>query len=293
MTPNQLAAISRFFSAAVIREMCQKGRSPLLVRLARESVLLERMEISAPVRDLFSAGYEVLKRKNHRHEYIYKAALTEKILLGKHSLQTASMMQEFRVADCKADVVILNGTATVYEIKSERDSLTRLAHQVATYRTVFAKVYVIAGENHVQGVSTIVPDDVGILLLSDRYQISTVRDAIDAPERTNSAAIFDSIRVDEARQILAMNGISVPDVPNTERYRTLRSFFVQLEPNLAHLGMVSVLKKNRSLVPLGSLISELPSCLQTAALTCPMRKSDHQKLINAVNTPIEEAMTWA
>ncbi|MEI9986083.1 MAG: sce7726 family protein [Aliidongia sp.] len=55
-------------------------------------------------------------------------SVTQKILMGKHSLRTASMLNEFRAGSCKADLVILNGTATVYEIKSERDSLTRLAN---------------------------------------------------------------------------------------------------------------------------------------------------------------------
>ena len=34
----------------------------------------------------------------------------------------------------------------MYEVKSERDSLTRLERQIAAYATVFAKVYVIAAE---------------------------------------------------------------------------------------------------------------------------------------------------
>src|SRR3546814_17075413 len=99
--------------------------------------------------------------------------------MGTHSLRTASMLNEFRAGSCKADLVILNGTATVYEIKSERDSLARLANQIENYKRVFAKVNVIASEGHVEGVLTTVTDDVGVRCLSKRYRITTIREAVD------------------------------------------------------------------------------------------------------------------
>ena len=152
--------------------------------------------------NVFEEAFSLLKREGYRHEYIYKAALTHKILLGKHSLQTASMLNEFRVGECKADLAILNGTSTVYEVKSERDSLNRLERQVAAYAKVFARVYVIAAEDHVDAVKGSVPEDVGILLLNSRHQISPLREATDRPESTSPAAIFDAIRTEEARMIL-------------------------------------------------------------------------------------------
>lgn len=53
------------------------------------------------VHAIFDAAFSLLQREGYRHEYIYKAALTHKILLGKHSLHTASMITEFRVGECK------------------------------------------------------------------------------------------------------------------------------------------------------------------------------------------------
>jgi hypothetical protein len=49
---------------------------------------------------------------------------------------------------------------------------------------VFAKVYVAASESHIPAVMNTVPDFVGILCLNSRHQISTLRDAVDEPERT-------------------------------------------------------------------------------------------------------------
>ena len=290
---DQLAAISRLFSSSVVHEMARKGRSPLFARLVTQSQVLRSMSLSGRVYTVFEAAFSLLKREGYRHEYIYKAALTHKILLGKHSLQTASMINEFRVGDCKADIAILNGTATVYEVKSERDSLTRLERQIAAYATVFAKVYVIAAESHIRAIANTVPDSVGILCLNSRHQISTLRDAADRPESTSPGAIFDAIRAEEARMILSSFGVSIHRVPNTELHAVLREAFVKLDPVQAHEGMVRVLKRTRNLLPLSALVDQLPPSLQTAALSVPLRKVDHQRLVAAVNTPLMDAMGWA
>ncbi len=289
---EQFAAISRLFSSSVIHEMARKGKSPLFARLARESGLPGLLLQSDAVHSFFELAFSFLKQEGFRHEYIYKAALTHKVLLGKHSLQTAAMLTEFRVGECKADLAILNGTATVYEIKSERDSLVRLDRQVRAYAGVFARVYVIAADAHVDAVLRTVSDEVGVLCLNRRHNISTVREAADQPERTSPSVIFDSIRTQEARMILEAQGISLPSVPNTEVSRMLRDFFVQLEPVAAHVGMVRVLKKTRNLLPLSNLIAQLPPSLHTAALAVPLRKTDHARLVSAVNTPLQDAMRW-
>jgi hypothetical protein len=273
--------------------MARTGKSPLFARLASQSHLLKSLSASDHVYNLFDTAFTFLKREGFRHEYIYKAALTQRILLGKHSLQTASMLNEFRVGDCKADVAILNGTATVYEVKSERDSLSRLERQVDAYAKVFARVYVISAENHIESVINLVPKDVGVLRLNSRHRISTVREAADRPERTSSAAIFDSIRTLEARLILQERGVSIPYAPNTEISSVLRRLFIKLDPCEAHHGMVQVLKKTRNLLPLSDLIAQLPTSLQTAALSIPLRKLDHTRLVSAVNTSLKDARAWA
>jgi hypothetical protein len=285
--------MSRLFSSSVIREMARRGRSPLFARLAEQSLLLHSLSGVEPVYSLFDTAFSVLKHEGYRDEYIYKAALIQKILLGKHSLHTASMLNEFRVGECKADIAILNDSATAYEVKSERDSLSRLDRQMAAYAKVFSRVYVIAADSHIAAVMHAVPPEVGILRLSSRYRISSIREALDCPERTSPAAIFDSIRSDEARMILISQGVSIPAVPNTRLNSVLRSLFVKLDPYQAHKGMVRVLKKTRNLLPLSDLIARLPFSLQTAALSVPLRKLDHTRLVAAVNTSLQDAMAWA
>ena len=288
----QATALARFFSAGVLKEMSTHGRSPMLARLIRESGLPIDASTTGLVGEVFDAAFGLLKKRGNRHEYIYKAAITQKVLLGIHSLSTASMLTEFRVGPCKADVVILNGTGTVYEIKSERDSLSRLARQVEAYSNVFAKVNVIVGENHVRGVENSVPDHVGIQVLSNRYQITPLREADEDASRTVSSAIFDSITLQEARLILVAAGVEVPDVPNTQRYCVWRELFSKLKSEHAHRLMVDTLKSTRNLKPLQSLLEDIPESLYSASLTARLRQRDQRLLVEALRTPIHQALCW-
>lgn len=289
----QLSVLTRLFSATVFREMAKKGRSGLFRRLIEQTDLLEHVDPRATVGNTFDSAFEILKVAGYRDEYIYRAAVSHKVLMGTHSLRTASMLNEFRAGSCKADLVILNGTATVYEIKSERDSLTRLANQVENYKRVFAKVNVIASEGHIKGVLATVPDDVGVMCLSNRYRITTVREAVDRPARICPVTVFESLRMAEGAAILRAMGVTMPKVPNTQRHVAMRDLFAALDPVALHVEMVRTLKRTRNLAPLGDLVDRLPESLQAAALSVSVRRADHPRLVDAIATPLCAAMAWS
>lgn len=295
MVPSsiQLSAMIRLFSSAVFREMAREGKSPLFSRLIKMTGIHDNCAENATVAEAFEAAFQILKTAGRRDEYIYRAALTQRILLGKHSLNTACMMTEFRAGSCKADLVILNGTATVYEIKSERDSLSRLANQVKNYKKVFSKVFVIASSDHINGVIDTIPEDIGILLLSPRYQISTVREAEDRPDRICPSTVFESLRSAEAKTILKRLGVVVPDVPNTQRHTVMREHFKILDPAKVHIAMVDTLKQTRNLAPLRELVDRLPRSLHAAALSIQVRHTDHDRIVAAVSSSLTAAIAWA
>jgi len=207
-------------------------------------------------------------------------------------LNTAAVLSEFRVGECKADLAILNGTSTAYEVKSERDSLARLERQLEAYSKVFARVNVVAAENHVSAIRAITPDHVGIMVVGRRFQLSIDREATDRTHELSVGAIFDSLRTDEARRILVSLGHSIPEMPNTELSRALRSMFLTMNPYEAHRGMVNVLKITRSQQRLGELLQGLPGSLHTAALCVPLRKHDHSRLVSAIDTDLNLALAW-
>ena len=285
--------MTRIFSSAVFREMAKKGRSPLFARLFELTGLSDQFVGETTVGEAFDSTFAILRSEGRRAEYVYRSALTHNILLGKHSLNTACMLTEFRAGACKADVAILNGTATVYEIKSERDSLSRLANQIENYKKVFAKVYVIASEGHVKGVLDTVSEDIGVMMLGSRYRIATVREAEDRPDRICPATVFESLRSAEAVAILKRLKVAIPSVPNTQRHAAMRAVFALLDPTAVHEAMVTTLKRTRDLSPLGDLVEHLPRSLHAAALSIQVRRADHCRIVEAVSTPLCAAKVWA
>jgi hypothetical protein len=104
--------------------------------------------------------------------------------------------------------------------------------------------------------------------------------------------IFESIRTDEAKRILALMDKAVPDVPNTKIRAALREQFQNLNSCSVHAAMVQVLKATRNLLPLSALVESMPNSLKSAALSVPLRRRDHDRLLGAIRTPLKTALQW-
>lgn len=288
----ELASLSRMFSASVLRELGKYGQSALLGRLLSQTTIPSMLDARATVGDAFDRAFVTLSRLGNRDEYVYRTAITQKILLGRHSLRTASMLGEARVGMCKADVVVFNGTSTAYEIKSERDSLTRLRSQVSSYGTVFAAVNVVTSSKHVSQVLRQVPADVGVLVLSRRFTLQTERPAVVDPSRTDSLAILEFVRIDEAEAMLDAFGIAMPNVPNTQLRSRLRDIFEGLDSVRVHDEMVRVLKEKRSQKAASELMKSIPWSLRAAMLTLKMDRASERNVQNATLLPVSAAFAW-
>lgn len=292
MTRQQINVLSHLFSLGAIMRLA-KGENSAFIRsfLNEAGITDEQKKRFQTIGSFFDVVFSALSSSEIRNEYIYKSALAHRRLLGVHSLNTATMLNEFRVGGSKADVVILNGTSTVYEIKSERDSLERLASQLSDYQKVFYHTNVITSEKQVASVLAAVPENIGVLCLTKRYQISTVREAKERPELLSSVCMFDSLRRDESQAILQNIGVELPEVPNTQLYQTMSGLFAELDPMLVHSEMVKVLKRTRSQASLKSFVDELPRSIQAAALSTPMKQAEQQQLLDALNAPFHIAMS--
>ncbi|WP_322003318.1 sce7726 family protein [Marinobacter alexandrii] len=288
---NKSAALSRLFSPGVFRQLARDGRSDLLVRILNEAELLKNLD-SITIGQMLDRAFQMSKGESLRTEHTYKAAITHKILLGKHSLNTASLFTEFRVGNSKADVVVVNGTSTVYEIKSERDSLERLESQIDDYFKVFSRVNVICAEKHVRKILHIAPECVGILTLNSRFQISTLREAMDCDSSVDQAVVFDSLSLSESEIIIKNSGRTVPDVPNTAKYQVLKGIFCDLPSEYLRAEVVKTLRESRSAVHLAEFIQQLPRSLQPLGISTRIRKKDQSRLLEVVSQPAKNLLKW-
>ncbi|WP_143277249.1 sce7726 family protein [Bordetella genomosp. 1] len=81
----------------------------------------------------------------------------------------ARLLSELCVAQFarRADVVLINGHLSAFEIKGERDNLTRLPGQIATYLKHFERVTVVCAPCHTSAVLATVEEPVGVWEVSE------------------------------------------------------------------------------------------------------------------------------
>jgi len=278
-------ALARIFSAAVIDELALKGRSPLAVCILKETGQFWEFDPTTLLRDLFDQVYEWLFR-TYRNEYIYKNAIARKILLGVHSLNTTSMLTEFRAGRCKADAVVLNGTSTVYEIKSAYDSMERLTRQIAAYRQLFDEINVITSDSQLDKVVGVTGNDIGLMLLTDRNTIHTVREPMSIKRTVHPPVIFDSLRKNEYEQIIKEYFGAVPKVSNARMYQSCRELFCSLSPTIAHDAMVRVITKRGSSKRLRDFIVSVPESLTAFSLSSKLGVAEQTRFLQLLNTEI-------
>lgn len=77
---------------------------------------------------------------------------------ASHPTADTLVVDEFDLAGAaRVDVAVINGALAGFEIKSERDSLRRLARQVNAYGQVFDEVTVVAADRHLRHVLEQIP----------------------------------------------------------------------------------------------------------------------------------------
>jgi hypothetical protein len=285
------AALARLFSSSVIKELAVKGHSNTAAGILNENNFTQTIDQKMPLCDFFEALFSLLFRC-YRNEYVYKNVLTNKILLGRHSLSSSFMLMEFRAAECKADAVILNGTSNVYEIKSKFDNLNRLKRQIASYRHLFDHVHVITSAEQIEKVMKEVDECVGLMVLNDRQRISIVRNSQSMKHRVKPEAIFDSLRKDEYVKIIVKYFNRVPDVPNTRIYQECKNLFCKLPPEVAHDAMVWVLERRGNCRAMREFVEHVPSSLKAVSLSCKLSRKEQIAFLSVLNKSMKHCFSF-
>ena len=253
-------------------------RGPFLERVANDNHLSAIRELaehfsdfnppsdSTPLAGWFDYFYALLTEK-FRCEYVYKNTLATRLYLEQHPRYDAVLTTEFRTGDSRADVAIMNDTSTVYEVKTEYDDFTRLEGQLADYRKVFDRIYVVTTSEKARALLKKVDPVVGVMVLDDHGELVKERGAASNKSNTDPGTIFDCMRQAEFCSAVAEAFGSVPSVPNSLLYRACRERFCELEPDRAHDLMVNNISKRGKRKPYIDLIGESPNSLKHACLT--------------------------
>ena len=286
---TKYAALSHLFSKAVFRDIASSGVSKKGAEVLQSINYLPPESLSLGT--FFDIAFKRLA-KSERSEYVYKNAIAERILLGRHSLNTARMLLEFRIGTNKADALILNGTSTAYEIKSERDSLIRLEDQLQSYLKACEHVYVVCSEKHLSQIETIIPNVVGILVLTKRYQLSEIRPAISDLSHLDLGTMFESLQRAEYLGIInELVGWTGTDIPNGVIHQQSKKIFETLDIHDVHPLFIKSLRERASSTNSDDLLLKVPNSLKALTVSTRLTGKQHINLLKALELPAKNAFS--
>ena len=106
----------------------------------------------------------------------------------------------------RIDVAVVNGNLQGFELKSDRDTLSRLPEQMRVFNSVFDQVTLVVGKQHVFEAINMVPEWWGIVVAKistagGGVTFSHIRDVGDNPDST-STAVVSLLWREEALRIL-------------------------------------------------------------------------------------------
>lgn len=229
--------------------------------------------------------------RSYRNEYYYKNTLLNTLLLGRHKPTTTTALTEVPVGKAKADFILINGKAIVYEIKTQLDNLERLEHQINEYYRAFRYVVVVTYPENYSIVEQYIKNPyVGIYVITKQGTISKklVREPKEYIELLDKETIFHILRKTEYEYIIQRHCGRLPQTTAFKYYKACYAEFVKvLTPIQAQKELELVLKRRICIDPL--LFSSIPKELRFVAYFSDMKSSDYQHTAAFLNRISEEA----
>jgi len=198
--------------------------------------------------------------KSYRNEYYYLNTLLNKLLLKRHNINTTTALTQIYIGKSKADFILINGKAVVYEIKSELDSFDRLETQIKDYFRAFNHVCVVTSEGNYGKLASILQDTpaVGICVLTKRNTISSTlkKQMIEDNSYLEHRAIFKTLHKNEYENIIKRQFGSLPVTSQVFYYDECLSWFEEIPILEAYVETLKELKKRNRIIQ--SRFHEIP-----------------------------------
>lgn len=231
---------------------------------------------------LISKLYKYMEKK-YRNEYVYKNTLLNKLLLGRHSLNTTTVLSELPINKSKADFILINGKAVVYEIKTELDTFDRLNSQINDYYKAFNHVCVVTCESNYNKLKEILKDsNVGICVLTSRSTISTRKEPIEDNTNLDHSTLFKILRKKEFENILMNYYGELPQTSQVKYYRECFQLFMEIKIETAYKYFLEQVKIRINIEK--EEFKKVPYELRFLIYISEYRKNDYLKLFRFLNT---------
>lgn len=243
MSTNNMI-LNHFFTQSVFNNMVYSDDVSLFKTIIR---LYVKEPKNKDNRTLISEIYDYMSNE-YRNEYFYQNTLLNKLLVGKHSVNTTTALTQIPIEKSKADFILINGKAVVYEIKTALDTFERLNTQIENYYKAFNHVCVVTSENQFeQACEKLKHTSVGVYTLTEQETLSKKKRKEPVPDnsRLNHVSIFKILHKVEFENIILRYYGKLPKCSQVFHYDECLKMF-QAIPIMNAYEMALAELKNRN-----------------------------------------------
>lgn len=280
---DNLRLIARIFTRPVFAQLAATGDAATTLGFLRGRGIVspdEKPTLATVLDELWSRLFT-----HYRSEYVFKSLLANRIVFGLHSPRTASCLVELPVGRSIADVAVVNGTTTAYEVKTEFDSPLRLKTQSLDYLAAFDRVFVVAPESLADKYLKLVDARVGIVALTARGRFVTLRDAVSNAKNLSPQTVFRMLRRSEYLPLIESHLSRSLDLPNGLISQYCSTAFEAFSPEQAHAALVTALRARTTDVRTARFVSGLPSSLRALGFATPLSGIQQARLLETLYRP--------
>lgn len=235
--------LNKVFTQYVLKDLIEKCKNEIY-----DTTINKFLDIGEEKNQILIEKLYEYMGKNYRNEYFYQNTLLNKLLLGKHSLNTTTALTQIPIAKSKADFILINGKAVVYEIKTELDTFERLKTQLKDYYKAFDHVCVVTCENNYKKLEKLLENTpVGIYILTNRNTLKFKKEPIKNIEQLEHKSIFKILHKKEYENILLEYFQYLPNTTPVFYYRECYNLFSKIPLEEAYNIFLKQLKNRNKI----------------------------------------------
>lgn len=282
-----LRSFSNFYSPTIIKKIIEENSLDILKsRFEKYNKIVFSSCKSIQFKILLSKIYNEMF-KNYRNEYIYKNAIINKLLLGKYSINTTTLLNEFKIGNSVADTILINGEVKLFEIKTDLDNLARLDQQLEDYRKSVEKIYIVTNSRYIDKIFQHYVDlKYGLIELTHKKTLRILKEAESDKSSFDHVTIFKMLRKKEYLTIVKDYFSYIPDVPNTKIYKECLNKLKNINIVEFQKRAFNQIKQRQVLCPDYLKSAQTPYELKYLCYTLDLNKCQYEKLFTMLENKI-------
>ncbi len=280
-------ALSRLISNAGFKRLADQEDYKVYGRQLKKLLTKGGVDIrdKCSVKDLLDFSYSHLLQE-YRHEYIYKTSLLSSFILKNFSLKESVILNEFKIGKSKADVVLVNGSNKVFEIKTELDSPERLKTQIFDYYKAFSEVYIVTHHSLQDKYLKIMEPQVGLMVFESDNSLAVARKSLPCSEYLDSTVMLKCLRKQEYLYVIQSLDGSVPSTTAVNLFKECLSIadrYPEIEVQKHFLAAIkSRIHQDDSLVA----ADNVPDYLKFICYCLNFKENQYLSLLARLSQPI-------